>query len=124
MRWQTYPFEVFTLMLTMALTLAVCWLALTTTPQCEYDCIRVVGPGDCKEWSQPASEYHNNPDCLGVGVCRPKSGQSTGEFSHEIYDTCKTSTGKYHLQHITIVKWDVDSDGQEDTKCEALHSCP
>ncbi len=123
MRRQPYLFEALTVALTMILTFVVCWLALSVPPPCEYGCERTVGPGDCSERTQSATSYHNNSNCLGVGRCHPASGQSISE-SHDILDACRTSTGQYHIQHITTVKWDTDNDNRPDTVCDALHSCP
>lgn len=123
MRQKFHLFDAFTMALTVILTLVVCWQGLSTPPQCDYDCIRTVGPGNCKEKVENAAEYHKNPDCLGIGKCHPASGQIVSH-SHEVLDTCRTSTERYHLQHITTIGWDTDNDGRKDTICNALHSCP
>lgn len=109
--------------LTLLLTFATCWLALTTVPPCDYGCLKIVGPANCDEVIKSAAEYHNNPDCLGPGICQPAKGTRWG-ISHEVLDACKASNGKYHLQHVTIVKWDSDNDNVPDTECAARHSCP
>ena len=123
MRQKLHLFDVFTMALTVILTFVVCWQGLSTPPQCDYDCERTVGPGDCNAITESAAKFHKNPDCLGIGSCKPATGQIVG-YSHEILDTCRTPTGGYHLQHITTIESDTDNNGRKDTVCNALHSCP
>jgi hypothetical protein len=112
--------------LILALTLIICWLALTTPPPCDYGCLKIVGPANCEEVVQSAAEYHDNPNCLGTGKCRPAGDVSKQQIAveHEVLDGCKASNGQTHLQHVTVVKWDSDLDGRTDTECAARHSCP
>jgi len=123
MRQQLCLFKVLMNALVMILTLVVCWMVLGTTPLCEYDCLRTVGPGNCKEVVTGAQQ--ENPNCLGIYACHPAPGEQK-DFRHVILDDgpCRTSTGKFHLQHITTIEWDTDKDGKRDTICNALHSCP
>jgi len=123
MRQQTYLFEVLTMALTMVLIFVVCWQALSLViPPCDYDCVKTVGPGNCKEKVRGADQMEN-PNCLGVYLCHPASGKEI-KRSHDVFDSCRTSTGKLHLQHVTTINWDTDNDGIQDTQCNALHSCP
>lgn len=112
--------------LVLVLTLANCWYALTTKHRCDYGCLKVVGPADCNAIVQSAREYHGDPDCLGVGKCRPYGEIKKHLIRHEdkIYDDCKAPDGQIHRQHVTTIEWDSDLDGVADTVCAARHSCP
>lgn len=123
MRHLTWLFGALTMTLVVGLTFVLCWQVLTVPPPCNYDCVKVVGPGNCDEFSQGADQFHNDPACRGVGKCHPVSGNQV-DFIHELFDACKPPIGLYHRQHVTTVTWDTDNDGIKDTKCEALHSCP
>jgi len=124
MRQQLCLFKVLTNALTMILTLVVCWMVLGTVPLCDYNCIKLEGQGNCMEVIESAADKEN-PNCLGPYSCHPAAGREKKTI-HVVLDdsACKTSTGKYHLQHTTTIEWDTNKDGRTDIKCKTFHSCP
>jgi hypothetical protein len=105
-----------------ALTLTILFLGYSihlvaiSPPPCIHDCIQPYGSRSCKE-----DAIYDTPSCYGPLYCGPYCPILRGPTHVEKGQCLRGSEPRE--QHVTYAAFDCDSDGKEDTACQAWHSC-